>query len=218
MKTLKEQIAVMQEYDENHKPIQYKYRYSPEAEWVDTSDPHWDWVNYDYRVKPEVLQYPVCYRWITSYPSYCVPNFYKVQLTENYFLWFTHDFRFNYSALNCVKYSTDTKVWELLPTIPPQIQLFLDKVYGVLELLARPEPAKFKWYRHCRLHNYIQRIDDKYNIVSFYATILPERSPQNCYDIINNSEYYEIEEEVAVKYITENSELWKLNIDPLGEY
>ena len=49
MKTTKEKIEVMQAYERGEQ-IQTKC-YS--IDWIDIVSPNWDWINYDYRVKPK---------------------------------------------------------------------------------------------------------------------------------------------------------------------
>lgn len=51
MKTTKEKIEVMQAYADG-KHIQF-YNKTRRDDWITTSDPVWDWVNYDYRIEPE---------------------------------------------------------------------------------------------------------------------------------------------------------------------
>ena len=52
MKTTKEKIEIMQAYDRGEQ-IQIK---GSNIDWIDIIDivsPKWDWINYDYRVKPK---------------------------------------------------------------------------------------------------------------------------------------------------------------------
>lgn len=53
----KEKIEIMQAYVEG-KTVQNKKRCSPEANWKDytsCNEPYWNWGEFDYRIKPEVL-------------------------------------------------------------------------------------------------------------------------------------------------------------------
>ena len=57
MKTTKEKIEIMQAYDRGEQ-IQIK---GSNIDWIDIIDivsPKWDWINYDYRVKPKPKYVP----------------------------------------------------------------------------------------------------------------------------------------------------------------
>ena len=57
MKTTKEKIEIMQAYDRGEQ-IQIK---GSSIDWIDIIDivsPKWDWINYDYRVKPKPKYVP----------------------------------------------------------------------------------------------------------------------------------------------------------------
>ena len=49
MKTIEEKIAVMQAYADGKKIEESYFGRS----WTETTNPAWQWVNYDYRIKPE---------------------------------------------------------------------------------------------------------------------------------------------------------------------
>ena len=49
MKTIQEKIEIMQAYERGDQ-IQVK---GSSIEWIDIVSPKWDWINYDYRVKPK---------------------------------------------------------------------------------------------------------------------------------------------------------------------
>ena len=57
MKTTKEKIEIMQAYDRGEQ-IQIK---GSNIDWIDIIDivsPKWDWINYDYRIKPKTKYVP----------------------------------------------------------------------------------------------------------------------------------------------------------------
>lgn len=62
MKTLKEQIQIMQAFAEGQL-VQFKVIGDDDSEWADISQPSWSWGTCDYRVKPETL--------INSWEEYC---------------------------------------------------------------------------------------------------------------------------------------------------
>lgn len=54
MKTTKEKIEIMQAYERGEQIQIYVYTFN---EWRDVgTDPLWDWVNFDYRIKPKALE------------------------------------------------------------------------------------------------------------------------------------------------------------------
>ena len=54
MKTTKEMIEVMQAYDRGEQ-IQLSKK---DGNWICTKNPNWDWLNFDYRVKPKTRYVP----------------------------------------------------------------------------------------------------------------------------------------------------------------
>ena len=54
MKTIQEKIEIMQAYERGEQ-IQVK---GSDIEWIDIVSPKWDWINYDYRVKPKPKYVP----------------------------------------------------------------------------------------------------------------------------------------------------------------
>ncbi|ENY9535374.1 hypothetical protein ACM1X7_000831 [Campylobacter jejuni] len=52
MKTLREQIEIMEAFERGEK-IQAHYKLKDLEYWEDTENPEWDWHFYDYRVKTE---------------------------------------------------------------------------------------------------------------------------------------------------------------------
>ena len=55
----KDKITIMQAYA-NGEELQFKYRDT----WKQVNTPNWDWVQYDYRIKPEPLEI-----WVNTYPG-----------------------------------------------------------------------------------------------------------------------------------------------------
>ena len=51
--TTKEKIAVMQAFDEG-KPIEFKTVSQDDTYWRIIENPKWDWLSWDYRVKPQL--------------------------------------------------------------------------------------------------------------------------------------------------------------------
>jgi len=60
--TTAEKIAVMQAFEAG-KAIEHTVK-GKSLPWLDTDEPWWDWVSYEYRVKPEPLTF-----WVNVYPD-----------------------------------------------------------------------------------------------------------------------------------------------------
>ncbi len=60
MKTIQEQIAIMQAFADG-KTIEYR---NALERWEPIKDPLWNWTNFDYRIKPEPKVI-----WVNEYPS-----------------------------------------------------------------------------------------------------------------------------------------------------
>lgn len=65
MKTTKEKIEVMWAYDEGHKIQIMRYNLDREG-WHDTAEPLWNWLDHDYRIKPEPKVI-----WVNEYEGVC---------------------------------------------------------------------------------------------------------------------------------------------------
>lgn len=61
--TTKEKIAIMQAFEDGK---EIEYRDNTKNDWLDAKSPLWDWIDYDYRIKPQKPQKPFIFEWLCS--------------------------------------------------------------------------------------------------------------------------------------------------------